>query len=176
MNGEQIYKVLKSDPQTRKHFQGVFPRDVFLRMDITPLSSTSFYICNLDEKDLPGSHWVGIEINHNDARVLYFDSYGLPPTFEDLLLKLSSLGYEIIWNDKTLQGFDSTVCGQYCILFCLLRSRSTPYEEVINTLQHNVSFTTHDRDHAIYHFLRSNFPIALSNLDTNIHNTTPFYR
>ena len=178
MDATQLTKILRIDPMSRKHFRGVFPRDVFLRMDINtfPNISPSFYVCNLDKKDLPGSHWVVVEVNHAAEKVFYFDSYGMPPTYEDLLLKLSTAGYQIIWNDHTLQNFDSTVCGQYCALYCLLRSRHIPFRETVATLRHQHTFTSHARDHTVYDFLRFNFPIILSKLDTNIHNTSTFSR
>lgn len=178
MDNYQIHNTLATDSRARHHFRGVYPRDSFLRLNIYEHynhTSPCLFVCNLDEKDLPGSHWIVVEVNKSKRKVLYFDSYGMPPIYDDLLLKLASTGYEILWNNITLQDFDTTVCGQYCIIFCLLRARNIPFDSIIDLLLQNHYVTPHLRDHVVNTFIRHTFPVILSNLDKDIHNTSAFF-
>ena len=47
--------------------------------------TTSLYVCNTDPNHKPaGEHWVTIYID-SDRRGEYFDSFGMPPLFNEFL-------------------------------------------------------------------------------------------
>jgi hypothetical protein len=171
MNSAHISSILTRDPYARQYFRGVFPRDDLI---ISPSGEETLYVCNLDECDQPGSHWIAI--NKIGTDVFYFDSYGLPPVFDDLIEKMMTASCETLtWNAVRLQGFDSVVCGHYCVVYCLLKSRQRSNEEIISLLLDDPSMDTHTRDHAVHAAVTSAFPSILSDNNINIHNTQMFY-
>ena len=115
MDTLQLIKLLKSDPATAAVFGGVLARD-----KLPLLTANKCYICNTDISSKPGKHWIAIYIENNKGE--YFDSYGLPPLKEfELFLSNNTSKWE--FNDKQLQSFDSSVCGEYCVVYLMLRCR-----------------------------------------------------
>ena len=124
-------------------FKGVLARDQLISMpNIQP---RSLFICNLDNSDEPGSHWVAVLFTK--SRVEYFDSYGLPPIFDDLKFFLLRYGTKLSYNSIQLQGMDTTMYGNYCIIFALLRARNFSLPTIVSTLM-SVN-DSHSRDHAV---------------------------
>ena len=74
---------------------------------------TKAYIVNTDLSDDPGEHWTAVYFR--DDRVIYFDSYGLPPDKDYILpfIKRNSTGW--IQNTQVLQDPWSNTCGMWCI-------------------------------------------------------------
>jgi hypothetical protein len=74
-------------------------------------------IVNTEAHDQPGSHWVAVHLDTRFSSSYYFDPYGLfplVPAIRDFLrLTCAVWGY----NDRTLQGFATDVCGEYACLF-----------------------------------------------------------
>lgn len=71
-------------------------------------------IINLDSIKGDGTHWVAYFKNMNDVH--YFDSYGnLPPPLE--LLEYFGNDSKIYYNAYKYQDYDSTICGQLCVMF-----------------------------------------------------------
>ena len=110
-------------------------------------------MCNLDESDQSGSHWVAIHYMA-EGQVEYFDSYGLCLLLRDLNDFVSSLDNSYTFNNIQLQSFSTTVCGSYCILFCLLRSRGMSFLDDVNLFL-TVS-DAHERDHVVGSFTNKN--------------------
>ena len=54
----------------------------------------------------------------------YFDPYGLEPQHIEFTNFMNEHCSEWAPNDRTLQSPMSTVCGQYCVAFLLLRRRN----------------------------------------------------
>lgn len=116
MNTFEINKALK----LLAYFKGTYPRD---KIPVTKERPAAF-IVNTDASSSPGTHWVAIFLD-TDMRGEYFDPFGLPPLVAEFNLYLAQNcpnGYT--WSNQTIQNvsFNSTVCGQYCILFVKLRS------------------------------------------------------
>ena len=80
MNELQIKRVLETDARTRDTFRGVYARNELPIREPT----TSLYVCNTDPNHKPGEHWVTIYID-SDRRGEYFDSFGMPPLFNEFL-------------------------------------------------------------------------------------------
>lgn len=93
-----------------KHFRGVFMRD--------NLPKTSLYnecaVVNLDSIKNDGTHWTAY--CKKGKHVFYFDSFGnLPPPIE--LVKYFGSDAKINYNYSQHQEFDTSICGQLCIVF-----------------------------------------------------------
>jgi hypothetical protein len=67
---------------------------------------------NLADSENSGTHWTALFIKNNIA--VYFDSYGLAPPKD---IKQFCKSKKLIYNTDTIQSFESTACGYYCILF-----------------------------------------------------------
>ncbi|KAJ8030247.1 hypothetical protein HOLleu_26606 [Holothuria leucospilota] len=99
------------------------------------------FIANTDEADKPGSHWVAVYFEDNG--VDFFDSFGRTPEecspyFEHFLKK--HCNNIIRWNQKRLQRFLSTVCGQYCLFFLLNRCRNLSMNTIISKFTEDPTF------------------------------------
>ena len=111
-----------------------------------------------------------MDFNKNSGKVTYFDSYGLPPKHTDIEEKLVSESKQLIWNNVQLQELNTTVCGQYCTLYCLLRARDLTPRQIIDLL-HCDGLISHDtRDHIICNFVKKLFPNKLQALQSDVHD------
>jgi hypothetical protein len=172
MDSDQIERAIAQDPATNNIFGGVYPRDDFILLNIDEDTEDVLFICNLDNCNKPGSHWIVIERHRRD--ILYFDSYGLPPIHQDLTTKLINMTQSnITWNNTPLQD-NTNVCGQYCIVYCLLRARQVPFKDIIKTLQHNDQLSKHIRDHVVATIINQRFGTLLPKLTQNIHDIEQF--
>ena len=168
MNTHQITKVLASDNYTNPSFRGVFSRDHFISEQIL---YPGLYICNTDNSDSPGEHWVLIYFISPDY-CEYFDSYGLPPWHKDLLQKLSMNAALTSYSNTPLQGLSTTVCGQYCLIYALFRLRNYSRDYIINLLRDAV--TTEMRDHVVHAFINLHYNAIITNyklLDVHTQNS-----
>lgn len=97
----------------RKIWTGVYASDQLPNKLFTPVG----LIINTDPSSMKGMHWVAIYIN-DKGKLFYFDSYGLEPfvkSIQRFICKNVQRSYQ--YNDLSMQGLNSNVCGQYCILF-----------------------------------------------------------
>mgnify|MGYP001795783191 len=128
MNTTELVNILRTDQHTRVLNPAVKPLNHFLE---EPLNRPSMTIVNLDSCDEPGSHWVAVYVPlYGDTE--YFDSYGDKPNGL-FFLKFQELNTKIVYSNSSFQGI-STVCGQYCLIFLLLRSRNYLLDEIISSL------------------------------------------
>jgi hypothetical protein len=98
---------------------------------------------NTDDEHERGSHWVAF--NFVNGTYEFFDSYGQSPSeygFQGELLQ-----WDMKYSKKVLQGFNSSVCGQYCLLFLLLRSRNYSYHKILSWFSDELS--GEQRDHCV---------------------------
>ena len=180
MDSKLVEKVLTSDEFTRGTFRGVFPRDIFVETPFSSLCTNhplNHYIVNLDESDSPGSHWIAVEYDKNTRNVTYFDSYALGPSLSsDIEDKFIKEAKTITYNFTPLQmaSAPSSVCGQYCILFCLLRARNFSLAKVSQLLLITPDTTRHQRDHIIDQTVRKHFPSLLQSYTVGVHNVSAF--
>lgn len=150
MNTNQIAAVINSDPSCKGVFRGVMARDQFLKQNI---SYPSLFVCNTDNSDQPGSHWTAVYFRE-DAKCEYFDSYGIPPLFNDVEKKLLAVDASFSYNDCELQSSDTNVCGMYCILFAKYKCRGYSLQEILNILL--FVNDSEERDHIIRHYFMTN--------------------
>lgn len=139
MNSDQISKILETDPFCKNVFGGVYAKDLFGRIE----SFNGIFVVNTDNSNYPGSHWVAF--NFTSAGCEFFDSYGQSPTMYGFHSILQD--YTVTRNSKTLQGTKSSVCGQYCILYLLLRCRGYSYNNIIARFTND--YTAEECDHIV---------------------------
>lgn len=77
------------------------------------------YVVNTEPSHLNGKHWV--VIYYEGERVVYFDSFGLPPV-RSVLVRLPTDRF-MLWNSRRLQG-SRPFCGYYAMFFVLTLSSS----------------------------------------------------
>ena len=157
MNSEELLRVLKTDRFTSRYNCYVLPLNHFLE---TTFSEPSLVIFNYDDCYQTGSHWVAVLINDTDVE--YFDSYAIPPFHHSLTQKISrpSLNKIFKCNSYTFQGL-SSVCGQYCLIYLLLRSRGYQMKSICKTLLY-CKFST-ERDAIVNDFINHHFFTLFNN-------------
>ena len=100
---------------------------VFAKDEIRPPLKNGGYICNLENSDEDGSHWVAFL--KEGADTYYFDSYGAPPiqNLVDSLPKFNML----LYNAEQIQDLSDTTCGFYCVAFLLAMKMKYQYLYVL---------------------------------------------
>jgi len=75
-----------------------------------------FYIVNLENHNLDGTHWV-LVYNVDPDCIIYFDSFGQPPTesVKKYIKKIHSTGKKAFYSKLDLQAINSDMCGEFCI-------------------------------------------------------------
>lgn len=132
LSTKQLIDILHQDQHARNHFIGVFPRD---RLPIH-IPYPSSFIINTHTSKQPGEHWLALYYD-KDRNVDFFDSYGHSPKFFNLESYLDKTSTRIKFNSKQLQSFSSKLCGYYCILFILYRSRGFSIEFFVEKFSKN---------------------------------------
>ena len=81
---------------------------------------------------MTGQHWVAFYCSNNEVEC--FDSFGRNPCdYSDFIQKWLDDEYQVV-QCETLQSNDSTVCGQYCMFFVLLRAYGFSYQDILSAL------------------------------------------
>ncbi len=126
MNNRQISALLNSNNVVANVFRGVFPRDANVKRKV------GAYVFNTDKTGEPGTHWV-VAIINSDSRNQYFDSYGLPPLFEEFETFLQPSYY---YNDYCFQQLHTAVCGHYCVYYVTQYARGFTHQQIMELLSH----------------------------------------
>lgn len=152
MNSQQLEQVLKEDLYTSSFSIKVLPINHFMDEKFELSSMTIF---NYDECNKPGSHWVAVFFCP-DGIVEYFDSFAFPPLNKSLLMKIENLSkYEPLYNVTCLQS-KSSVCGQFCLVYLLLRARGYHMNEIVSFFK-NSPTDGDEHDHVVNSFINLNF-------------------
>lgn len=134
MNTIEIGQALQRNKLTRKYFQGVFPSDQLPKKRIS--QRPAIFIVNSDPSYRSGQHWLAIFLDDlNNAE--YFDSYGTQPLNIAIknFLKRNSKNFKI--NYQQVQGYFSTTCGHYCMLYSLYKSQNKSLKLFLNQFKKN---------------------------------------
>ena len=116
MKSYQLETALRSHPETKEAFLGVFASDELpttVNMDDVAL------IANTDPSHMPGQHWCAFYVTADC--VYYFDPYGLPPLVKSFDTLMRCRKKSLVFP-RRLQG-SGTVCGHYCLYFILAMAR-----------------------------------------------------
>ena len=121
MQTDEILHLLSRDPLMCRTYDVVAKDCLPEIINTYPIA----IVCNTHDADQPGEHWIAMYVDskrHGD----YFDPYGLQPQHIEFTNFMNEHCSEWAPNDRTLQSPLSTVCGQYCVAFLLLRCRNVP--------------------------------------------------
>lgn len=85
----------------------------------TLIKTPCIVIANTDPDYKPGEHWCAFFIT-SDRYGEYFDSFGLPPATAHLKFMRSNCK---VWtyNKKIIQSGNSSICGNYCLIYLLFK-------------------------------------------------------
>lgn len=92
----------------------------------TPLA----FFVNTDPHTRLGTHRTDIYINEN-KEADFFDSYGRSRN-SDSKFFIQRNSRTSRFSNVPLQSLTSTVCGQYCVIFLLFRSRGVSMDQFLN--------------------------------------------
>src|SRR5436190_24340797 len=120
---EQLFNKLKFI----KSFLGVFPKDCLPKPNTYPVS----LIMNTDPQSKPGEHWVAIYFD-SEKHALYFDSYGFPPLNIEFKNYLNENSIQWTYNRQMIQGYNTYTCGEFCVLFVLLKTLGFEIDVIIH--------------------------------------------
>ena len=155
MNTKELRDILMSDSFTSMLNPAVLSLDEYLDSEPT---FPSMKIINFDYSYQYGSHWVALYMTSTGAGE-YFDSYGGLVKNIQIEKKLKGIR-RITRNTTMLQGI-STVCGQYCLIFLLMRARSYSFRDIISKLCFTDS--SKERDYIVNQLInKMYFPSILS--------------
>ena len=94
--------------QNEPRFNGVFSRD-----NLPNSIKNGAYVINLDEYRDIGTQWVALYVNNKT--ITYFDSFGVEFIPKEIIKFIGNK--KIITNIFRIQGYDSIICGYFCIGF-----------------------------------------------------------
>ena len=103
--------------EKESRFNSVYSRDNFANK-----IKEGVYLINLNEYSDIGTHWVALYVKNNN--VTYFDSFGVEHIPKEI--KIFIKNKNIKTNIFRIQGYDSIICGYFCIGFInfMLKSKS----------------------------------------------------
>src|ERR1700733_2901326 len=126
MNGQEIENAIRSNPMVKDIFVGVFAAD-----QIPEKQYPGAYVVNTDPSNQPGQHWVAFFCTES-GELEAFDSFGNnPATYSKYIKEWMGTDY-LVLSQSVLQSDDSTLCGNYCLYFILLRCHGFTYEDVLS--------------------------------------------
>jgi len=113
MNSRQIDRIISLHV---RRFDGVYSSD-----ELPQRRGPKLHVANTDPADRPGEHWIAMSVDER-GNGQYFDSFGRPSskTFQCYLNEHCKR-----WSHNTTQyqSVVSELCGQYCVVWCMLNIR-----------------------------------------------------
>ena len=98
-------------------------------------------IFNLDKHTQSGSHWVAMNCDIDKGEICYWDSYGIKPNQEVVILmnKLKEQGKKLNINfeikiNKIRHQYKNSECGMYCIYFITSLLDGKTFENIVQTI------------------------------------------
>ena len=142
MNSHELESVMRHDPHTDSLFHGVYACDTLPR---ALFQLSALFIVNTDPASKPGTHWQAIFVD-KDRRGEFFDSYGLPPFVPQHVQFLNKMCKSYKYNHVDLQALDSSVCGQYCVMYLLFKAHGF---SMTHFVKHNFTADCKKNDKAV---------------------------
>ena len=98
-------------------------------------------IFNLDKHTQSGSHWVAMNCDINRGEICYWDSYGIKPNPEVVVLmnRLKEQAYKLnkkleIKINKVRHQYKNSECGMYCIYFITSLLDGKTFENIVKNI------------------------------------------
>ena len=156
MNTNSLQCIVRCDPVLSNSVVGI------LASDELPKQFNSFpisFIVNTDKRMDPGRHWVAFYISSRTEGE-FFDSYGNPPSYysNEFEKFFDRHGLKMTYNRKRLQGYDSSVCGQYCIYYLMQRCRGIDMKSIVKPFTQNYA----NNDQFVYCYVNHAFSYCLT--------------
>ena len=149
MNNLQISQALDADDVTKQIFVGVYAADTL------PIKEyPGAYICNTDTSSEPGRHWIAF-FSPTVGVLESFDSFGRHPGTYSSHIRDWIKKDELKYSQSVFQTTDSVVCGNYCILFILLRAHHISYDNIVSILTNNKTIN----DQFVHKFVNKYFNV-----------------
>jgi len=119
-SSDDLQKIMNDVPG----FLGVYPNNRLNTIDRSIFTTKARFsgIVNLQNRSMPGSHWIGFFKDENARVIEYFDPFGAPPTksVQNFLYKFE---IPIVAVIRQIQELNSEACGYYVTEFIKLRTR-----------------------------------------------------
>lgn len=129
MNTLQIDQCLRGNAFTRKIFKGVFAANKIPHQKII---KPVIYVINTQNSYEQGEHWLGVYIT--PKLIELFDSGGRDFKNHKYLQQLKDYHStkKFVCNKKQIQGFESSLCGEFVCLFSLIKAKNKPTKKFIS--------------------------------------------
>lgn len=126
MRTEELEMYMLKDPYIRRFYGGVVARNEIPLVFTKP----SIFIVNTDPTNLPGKHWFVLFYNTNSVNE-QFNSTGQPPQV-DIQAQLVRNGMKYMYNNKRVQSFTSSTCGEFALFYSYFRCRGFTFQEILD--------------------------------------------
>lgn len=129
MNTKQLWTALTYHHFTNPIFDGVYCKDTL--KDIT--QKPDLIICNTDDCDGPGEHWVLFYfVGHRCVE--FYDSLGRDISFygESFVNFVQKFADVTKQCNKRTQPLNTSVCGEYCLFYIAMRGYGKSMEEIVS--------------------------------------------
>lgn len=158
MNTSSLQCIVRCDPTLFNSVVGIFAADELpKRLQSFPVA----FIVNTDKRVDPGRHWVVFYVSSR-TKGEFFDSYGNSPSYYSNAFQLffDRNGLKMTYNQRRLQGYDSSVCGQYCVYYLMQRCRGMEMKSVVEPFTQNYA----NNDQFVYSYVNHTFPYCMNHL------------
>ena len=131
MNEIELTKVLASNEITAPYFRGVVSQD---QLNLLPRFENGFYVCNTDDSEGPGEHWLVVMWFDKMLPTECFDSlaYELNTYDQNITNFLINSGPSYKYSTKRIQSSRSISCGQFCIFYAYNRCAGYTFEQILD--------------------------------------------
>jgi hypothetical protein len=133
MNSYQIDRILRTNPVTRKFYEGCFAAD---RIPSKFQSYPKGMVVNTDASNMPGEHWVAIYIP-NALHVEFYDSLGeWPSTSAEINQFLGRFPHikHTPQHYPPIQSPLSKSCGAHVIYFLHMRCKGMDFDAIVKRI------------------------------------------
>lgn len=138
MDTFQIENYLSSNTHTKKIFDTVVPID---KLPNVKQMKKQLLIANTDESWKNGSHWFSVFCNKKKTNVEIFDSSGLFVSQNNRylldFLNKNFPGKLVKFNLNAIQNPFSNLCGIYCLVYALYKSRGKSLTQFLKLFHHD---------------------------------------
>ena len=155
MNSSEIERALRREFSTKDLFVGVFAADQLPQEKEFP----GGYIANTDASGQSEQHWLAFFCEKRVIECFY--SFGAKAgSYSPLIRKWLDDEYQVM-QKETIQSVDSTLCGQYSMLFILLKCNGFSYRDILSVFTTNRSVN----DKFVCKFINNYFHLATTVVD-----------